>query len=160
VCWSLHWIHPFGSSQLWSLWSVEQLLIFWRCSPIYFKHATFMMSALWSHRTTYQSNTENPIKKTSPLRPICLTYSGFEFLVHKWIVSGQKQNSGRLTRQNTLHPSPPTGCRRDVHQASQFPTISGRNWAAVFALRAESPVSSSGMKVLSVLENTDERYAL
>ena len=32
--------------------------------------------------------------------------------------------------------------------------------AAVFALRTESPVSSSGMKVLSVLENTDQRYAL
>ena len=40
-----------------------------------------------------------------------------------------------------------------------YPTIAGEV-AVVFALRTESHVSSSGVKVMSALENTDQRYAL
>jgi hypothetical protein len=65
-----------------------------------------------------------------------------------------------ITRQNTLRPSPPAECAgRDVHQADLLHPFLVKK-AVVFALRRESHVSSSGVKVLSVLENTDQRYAL
>jgi hypothetical protein len=49
--------------------------------------------------------------------------------------------------------------KRDVHQANR-PLPSLEKEIVVFAFRMESLVSSSGVKVLSVFENTDQRYAL
>jgi len=50
-------------------------------------------------------------------------------------------------------------CRQDVHQSDLLQPFLVKK-AIVFALRRESPGSSSGVKVLSALENTDQRYAL
>ncbi|KAG0619633.1 hypothetical protein M758_4G153700 [Ceratodon purpureus] len=65
------------------------------------------------------------------------------------------------------HPSerspPITACgmgRRDVHLASSSPVPKVGSGVAVIALRAKSRESSSRLKVLSVLENTDQMYAL
>nr|PNR58171.1 hypothetical protein PHYPA_005166 [Physcomitrium patens] len=51
---------------------------------------------------------------------------------------------------------------RDVHLAGRGRTPRGRHWTppAAIALRPGSPESSSGVEVLSALENTDQMYAL
>jgi len=65
-----------------------------------------------------------------------------------------------ITRQNTLRPSPPAEWAGGtfIKQTLLKPFLVKKT--VVFSLRAESPGSSSGLKVLSVLENTDQRYAL
>ena len=89
------------------------------------------------------------------------TYTGDQEIgegVHIVAIHPKKYNKN--ARQNTLLPSLPAEWAGGtfIKQTSPLPLLEKE--AEVFALRRESPVSSSGMKVLSVLENTDQRYAL
>jgi hypothetical protein len=77
------------------------------------------------------------------------------------IVATHPNNNKNCARQNTLHPSPPAECASGTFIKHNQPLSHyWRRRVVVFALRRESPISSSGMKVLSVLGNTDQRYTL
>ncbi len=74
--------------------------------------------------------------------------------------SDQKKSTGEKTRQNARGPST-TGTRSPAGRSSGegLQAEAGATTAAI-ALRTASNFSSSGMWVLSMIENTDQMYAL
>ena len=73
--------------------------------------------------------------------------------------NSQPKSDARHVRTLSIQ-SLPVECASEAFIKQTAPQPSLIRQVVVFALRRESPASSSGMKVLSVLENIDKRYVL
>ena len=73
----------------------------------------------------------------------------------------ENKSKGILEPVRTLSVHHRLRNRQAGRSSSKLPlNPEGRTEAAAIALRTESPESSSGLEVLSMLENTDQMYAL
>ena len=78
-----------------------------------------------------------------------------------WTLKGFERSKSNVAPVRTLSVHHRLRNEQTGRSSSKLPpNPEGRVEAAAIALRTESPESSSGSKVLSVLENTDQMYAL